>query len=145
MILYLDTSSLLKAYLDEPHANEVEGWVGAAEAVATSRITYPEVASVLARRRANGTLTPGGVRLSLDVLEEDWDRYLVVDLAERLAAGLAVKHVLRGFDAVHLAAAVTLRDAVGEDGLAFSSFDRRLAQAAADEGLIFLESRLWWS
>jgi predicted nucleic acid-binding protein len=139
MILYLDASSLVKAFLDEPGSDDVEGWVDAAEAVATSRVTYPEAAAALARRRANGTLTAKGIRLSLDDLEASWGRYLVVDLAERLAARLAAKYVLRGFDAVHLAAAVTLRDAVGSDGLAFSSFDRRLAQAAAVEGLIVLE------
>jgi predicted nucleic acid-binding protein len=139
MILYLDTSSLVKAHLDEAHSDDVEGWVDAAEAVATSRVTYPEMASALARRHVAGALTSPGLRRSLDHLEQSWGDYLVVDLAERLAADLAVRHVLRGFDAVHLAAAVTLRDAVGEGGLAFSSFDRRLAQAAADEGLIVLE------
>lgn len=139
MILYLDTSSLVKAYLDEPCSDDVEAWIDAAEAVATSRVTYPEIASALARRRANGALSSRDVRLSLDDLEDSWERYLIVDLAERRAARLAVTHVLRGIDAIHLAAAVTLRDAVGTDGLAFSSFDRRLAQAAAGEGLIVLE------
>ncbi len=50
-----------------------------------------------------------------------------------------MRHVLRGFDAVHLAAAVTLRDAVGDDGVAFSSFDAELNRAAVAEGLIVLE------
>jgi len=139
MILYLDASSLAKVYLDEAYSDDVEGWIGAAEAAATSRVTYPEIASALARRRASGTFGAEGLRLSLDDLEKGWAKYLVVDLAERLAAELAVRHVLRGFDAVHLAAAITLRDAVGADGLAFSSFDKRLVRAAADEGLIVLE------
>jgi uncharacterized protein len=139
MILYLDTSSLVKTYLDEPHADDVREWLDAAEAAATSRATYPETASALARRHADGALTPSGLRLALDHLEQSWGDYLVVDLAERLAAELAVRHVLRGFDAVHLAAAITLRDAVGEDDLAFSSFDRRLVGAATAEGLIVLE------
>lgn len=139
MILYLDASSLAKVYLDEEHSGDVEAWVTASEAAATSRVTYPEIASALARRRATGTLTAKGLRLSLDDLEASWAEYLVVDVAERLAAKLAVRHVLRGFDAVHLAAAITLRDAVGADELAFSSFDRRLARAGVAEGLIVLE------
>lgn len=139
MILYLDASSLAKLYLDEAHSDDVEGWIGAAEAAATSRVTYPEIVSALARRHAGGALSAEGLRLSLDDLKLGWGEYLVVDLAERLAAELAVRHVLRGFDAVHLAAAVTLRDAVGTHGLAFSSFDQRLTRAAAEEGLIVLE------
>lgn len=141
MILYVDTSSLAKLYLDEPYGDDVVEWIGAADAVATSRVTYPEVASALARRCAHGSLAERDLRLSLDDLEAGWEEYLVVDLAERLAAELAVRHVLRGFDAVHLAAAVTLRDAVGSDGVAFSSFDAELNRAAVSEGLIVLEPR----
>ena len=62
-----------------------------------------------------------------------------MDSRSDLAAELAVRHVLRGFDAVHLAAAVTLRDAVGSDGVAFSSFDTTLSRAAVAEGLVVLE------
>lgn len=140
MILYLDASSLAKVYIDEAHSDDVQTWITAAEAAATSRVTYPEIASALARRRADGTLATHDLRLSLDDLERSWSDYLVVDLAERLAAELAVRHALRGFDAVHLAAAITLRDAAGAGGLAFSSFDRRLVRAAVAEGLIVLEA-----
>jgi predicted nucleic acid-binding protein len=139
MILYLDTSSLAKIYLDEPCSDDVVEWIGTADATATSRVTYPEIASALARRCIGGALTPGDLRLSLDDLEAGWGDYLVVDLAERLAAKLAVRHVLRGFDAIQLAAAVTLRDAIGPDGVAFSSFDAQLTRAAVEEGLIVLE------
>jgi predicted nucleic acid-binding protein len=139
VILYVDTSSLVKPYLDEQHADEVIEWIETAEAVATSRVSYPEAASALARRHAAGHITRAHLRLSLDDLDGHWDEFLVVDLAERLAAELAVRHALRGFDAVHLAAAVLLRDAVGSDGLAFSSFDEELNRAAVSEGLIVLE------
>jgi len=139
VILYVDSSSVVKLYLDEPHADDVVAWVKAADALATSRVTYPETASALARRHARRDISRAHLRLSLHDLERAWDEYLVVDLAERLAAELAVRHVLRGFDAIHLAAAVTLRDAVGSDGVAFSSFDEALSRAAVAEGLIVLE------
>jgi hypothetical protein len=48
---------------------------------------------------------------------------------------------LKGFDAVQLAVALTLRSAVGARGIAFSSFDRALCWAAAREGLVALEPR----
>jgi hypothetical protein len=64
---------------------------------------------------------------------------MLVDLTEIRAGGLAMRHALRGFDAVQLAAALTLRSAVGARGIAFSSFDRALCRAAAQEGLVVLE------
>jgi predicted nucleic acid-binding protein len=139
VILYADSSGLAKLYLEEPHSDDVEEWVTAADAVATSRITYAEVASALASRHAAGSLSDLGLRLSLDDLARSWGHYLVVDVAERPAGDLAVRHVLRGFDAVHLAAALTLRDAVGADGVAVASFDAVLNRAAVREGLIVLE------
>lgn len=139
MILYLDASSLFKRLVEEDHGDDVAAWVEAADVVAASRVAYPEVAAALARKRARGQITSGDTRRALGGLEAAWEDFLVVDLAERLAAKLAVRHVLRGFDAVHLAAAVTLRDALGADGLAFSSFDDSLNRAAVAEGLVVLE------
>jgi len=139
MILYLDSSSLFKCLIAEDHGDDVAVWVDAAEAVAASRVAYPEVAAALAGRHARRQITSDHMRQALDDLGAAWTDLLVVDLAERLAAELAVRHVLRGFDAVHLAAAVTLRDAVGNDGVAFSSFDEALSRAAVAEGLIVLE------
>jgi uncharacterized protein len=59
-----------------------------------------------------------------------------VQVQERLAGRMAIKHGIRGFDAVHLAAALVVRDAVPT--LAFTSFDGRLNQAATREGLTVL-------
>ena len=59
MILYLDTSSLLKHYLDEEHADDVRAWTQAADAVATSRVSLPEAAAALTRRRHRGDLAQG--------------------------------------------------------------------------------------
>lgn len=139
MILYVDTSSLLKCLIDEPHSAEVLEWVDAAETLATSRVTYLEAAAALARRRRAGDMTAATLRSTLRRLAGRWADFMLVDLAEIRAGGLAVRHALRGFDAIQLAAAVTLQSAVGTRGLAFSSFDDRLARAAADEGLIVLE------
>jgi len=138
MILYLDTSSLLKCLIDEAHTTEVRDWLDAAGAVATSRVTYPEAAAALARRQRLGDLTAEGARVALRRLVARWAGFMLVDLAEIRAGGFAMRHELRGFDAVHVAAAVTLRDAVGTDGVAFSSFDDELNRAAVSEGLIVL-------
>ena len=61
-----------------------------------------------------------------------------MQVQESLAGQMAMKHVIRGFDAVHLAVALVIHDAVPT--LAFTSFDGRLNQAAIQEGLTVLMS-----
>lgn len=56
MILYLDTSSLVKVYIAEAGSDEVQALVASAAVVTTSRIAYPEMRAALARRRRERTL-----------------------------------------------------------------------------------------
>jgi hypothetical protein len=72
-------------------------------------------------------------------LERDWDEFVAVELDEWRAASLAVRRRLRGYDAVQLAAALTLQRGVGTEELVFSSFDDELNQSARAEGLTVLE------
>ena len=139
MILYLDTSALLKCLIAEAHSDEVREWIAASDGLATSRVTYPEAAAALARRQRRGDLSPDAVRRSLRRLADRWADLVLLDLTEIRAGGLAVRHALRGFDAVQLAAALTLRTALGAESVAFSSFDAELNRAAVAEGLIVLE------
>lgn len=141
MILYADTSSLLKIYIAERHSEEVRDWFAAADAVATSRVSYPETAAALSRRQRCGDLPMSSLRSVLRQLARRWADFMVIDLVEIRAGGLAARHGLRAFDAVHLAAALTVRTAVGGDGVAFASFDAALNRAAIAEGLIVLEPR----
>ena len=70
-------------------------------------------------------------------VRDEWSKFDVVDLDQSLAeraADLAIDHRLRSLDAIHLAAALTLRP----DDLVFASWDDRLAEAAAAEGLALL-------
>lgn len=138
MILYLDSSSLVKIYLEEAESDLVREWVGAAEAVATSRVAYPETLSAFTRRKEEGDLDLDTLELLQESLDSDWASFVLLPLRERRAGSLAVKHVLRGFDAVHLAAISELREILVEDTVLFSSFDGRLVRAARAEGIPLL-------
>jgi predicted nucleic acid-binding protein len=133
MILYLDTSSLVKLYVDEPGSEEVGRLLVNADIAATSVLAYPEARAALARRRRERSLTPASHRRARAALDADWPRVLSLDVAEPLAreAGqLAERHRLRGFDAVHLASYLTItREFPGED-VRFSSADKALVRAA---------------
>jgi uncharacterized protein len=135
VILYLDTSSLVNIYVEEAGSDLVWDWVDEAEAIATSCVAYPEAMSAFARRRETGDLDASSFPTVQETLESDWPSFVLLPVRERRAGALAIEHLLRGFDAVHLAAALDLRDALGSGALVFSSFDRKLLTAARDEGL----------
>jgi uncharacterized protein len=135
LILYLDTSSLVKLYLEEEHSDRVWEWTEAADGLATSQVALPEALSALARRAANGDLQRADLPKVHASLERDWSDFVVLPVEERRAGALALQHRLRGFDAVHLAAALSLRDLVGGDDVGFSAFDGKLLTAAREQGL----------
>ena len=133
MILYLDTSALAKLYLEEEGSARVSQWAGEAEVLATSQVALAELAAAIARRQREGSLTDDEARRVLSASKEDWAHFVVVHLDEHKAAGLACHHELRGFDAIHLAAALQVRDALRDIPVGFSCFDHRLSKAASDE------------
>ena len=138
MILYLDTSALVKLYIDEPGSKEVKAAVEAARIVSTSRIAYVEARAGFARKFREGELTREEHDQMVKDLEEDWENYFIMEVSEgvvKLGGELAERHPLRGFDAIHLASSLLLRDRTRLD-VSFSCFDERLKSAAQAEGLI---------
>jgi len=138
VILYLDTSSLVKVYLDETHSDFLREWVGVAGAVATSLVAYPEALSAFSRRWNRGDLTAERWGLACESFARDWPSFLLVPLNEIRAGGLIPEYLLRGFDAVHLAAACDLFDRFQAEDVVFSSFDGALLKAARATGLSIL-------
>jgi len=139
VILYVDTSALVKVYVEEDGTLAVLARVDHAEAVATALVTYAEARAALARHRREGGITGADLRRAVRELDRDWRAYNVVDLSDALvhsAGALAERHALRGYDAVHLAAALELR-AVG-GSVEFCAFDGRLNRAARRERLVVI-------
>jgi predicted nucleic acid-binding protein len=137
MTLYLDTSALVKLYVEERDSSAVRRACDAAEVLATSRVAYPEARAALARRAREGGLGADELTHVVADLDHDWDRFVVVEvdaITARRAGELAERHALRGFDAVHLASALELRSLAGE-APSFACYDERLRAAALAEGL----------
>ena len=131
MILYLDTSALVKVYVDEPGRAAVVTEIAAATGVATVGIAYAEARAAFARKRREGGLDARGLRQVVEALDGDWATFFVVDVSEplvRRAGILAERHALRGYDAVHLAGALEI--ARGGGDVSFLCFDQRLRTAA---------------
>ncbi len=137
MILYLETSNLVKLYVQEPDSADIAGLVKGAEAVAASIIAYAEARAAFARKfREKGITEQDHQRIKMD-LDRDWENLFVIKLSNaivRSAGDLAERRSLRGFDALHLASALEIQKAVPLP-VRFSSSDARLREAAEKEGL----------
>lgn len=137
MILYVDTSALVKLYVPEPESGAVQALMGSAQVAAVSVVAFAEARAAFARKRRERAVNPKDYRRIVREFDDDWDHYFVVDVTEPLvkrAAQLADKHGLRGYDAIQLSSAIVLRDQSGE-AVSFCCFDGRLLRASRREGL----------
>jgi predicted nucleic acid-binding protein len=138
MILYLDASALVKRYVAEPVSAEVSEAIARAEVAGTALVSRAEVAAALAKAVRVGTLTQGDASACLQVFRNEWPDLVRVQVTEIVVACadiLAWEHNLRGYDAVHLAAASLWQEAIGEPVI-MATFDRRLWSAADRVGLV---------
>lgn len=142
MILYLDTSALLKLYVKEAYSSIVGRATGDAASVCTHLIAYAETRAGLARARRSGRASRAQVTHQIRRFERDWKNLdvVMVDMTlVRRAGDLADRLALRAYDSVHLAAAEAVALTVSGTDYRVAVFDARLAEAAQELGLRLLE------
>jgi len=139
-VFYLDTSALVQRYLPEAGSLWVRRIMEAAR-IAIAEFGIVEFAAALARRTRMGELDS---QLRDDLLEaflQDVEGYWVAHATRStvlLAVDLTRSHPLRAYDAVQLASALVLAEALrpyGRPAPTFVSADARLCEAAPREGL----------
>lgn len=134
MTLYLDTSSIVKLYIEEPGSDEVRQDLAEAETGATSAVSYAEARAAFARHRRDARLTPATFRIVKRDFDSDWSKFAIVEPTVALcrAAGeLAERYRLRGCDSIQLATFLDVARERGGSETRFSSFDSDLNRAAA--------------
>lgn len=137
MILFLDTSALVKLYIVEADSLAVHEAVARAETVAACRIAWAEACAALARRAREVPADEAAIMAARQALAQDWPHFFIVEVTQPLverAGEFADTFALRGYDSVQLAAACEIL-AVAPGKVAFSSFDNRLNKAAKVLGL----------
>jgi predicted nucleic acid-binding protein len=134
VIAYFDTSAVVPLLVVEAGSTRAAVLWDGADRVVSARLVYPEGRAALALAHRLGRLTARQLRAAvaeLDSKYEEFDLVEVDDMLARRAGHLAEAHGLRGYDAVHLAAADRVRD----PDLVVVAGDGALLAAAATEGI----------
>lgn len=141
-VAYFDASALVKLLIDEAGSDDTARLWDGADEVITSRISTPEVRAALATARRMGRLDDRDHRRS----RIDWTRFRrrlrLVELTQELearAGDLTDVHPLSGYDAIHLASALTI---AAETSLVLATWDGRLLTAGQSAGLVTLPRSL---
>ncbi len=127
--MYVDSSALLKRYIDEPDSRTADSILRSDPSLVTGRHTIVEVRRNLAR-----LLTERDLAQARAAFSKDLDAFSIVELDEVTcegAAAIAEVTGVRTLDAMHLSAA----QRVGGTEGTFLTFDARQAQAARTLGL----------
>ncbi|AKX95051.1 twitching motility protein PilT [Moorella thermoacetica] len=144
MISYLDTSALVKLYIYEEGTPEVKELAANSLIVATCKIAYAEARAALARGHRERALDDAVYTQAVTALKDDWRNYFAIEVSDALidkAGELAERHQLRGFDAVHLAAVLMLKQQV-KDNITVACWDKKFWQALKANNFTLLPEEL---
>jgi predicted nucleic acid-binding protein len=138
VIAYLDTSAVVPLLIAEPGSARAASLWESADRVVSVRLLYPETRAALAQAARLGRITARNLRTAVtrfDTLFTELDLVEVDDPLARRAGELAEFHGLRGYRAVHLAAADRIRDS----DVVVIAGDSALLGAATAEGMMIAE------
>jgi uncharacterized protein len=134
VIAYFDTSAVVPLLVVEAGSTRAAALWDGADRVVSARFVYTEGRAALAQAHRLGRLTARQLRAAVTELDSRYEELDLVEIDDPLArhAGqLAEAHGLRGYDAVHLAAA----DRVSDPDLVVVAEDEALLTAATAEGM----------
>ena len=137
MILFCDTSALVKLYTQEQHSDWTREQAQSASHCLVSQIAWAEMCAALALKTRTRQIEGDAVPRILARLQSEWAGYVrlaVDDPLVRDAGELALAFGLRAYDSVQLASARRAREAAG-DALSFLCFDKQLVNVAQGLGL----------
>ena len=140
MILFCDTSALVKLYIVEAESETLKARVQDAEAVAVCRIAWAEAFAALSRRAREVPEDAALIEQAKAALAADWPHFVVLEITQPLverAGEYADTFALRGYDSIQLAAAFEAAR-ISQSPLFFACFDTRLNKAAKLLGMLCL-------
>lgn len=140
MILYLDSSAIVKRYIAEAGSQDVNHWITTAHQVSTGLLARVETSAAICRAAHLGWLGKEESRHALDQFRAEWESFARLPVSEatvRRADELACRHNLCGYDAVHLASVLLYQDGLGLP-VTLVTYDHSLWRSGQAEGLAVL-------
>lgn len=137
MILYYDTSALIKRYVEEDGTEAVDSLWSASPDRATSVVAFAEAVAAFSRKFREGVLTEKEYTDTLRLFRADFDTLILMSVSTALnpvIERLVQRYPLRGFDVIHLSSAIALSNSSGWP-VQFACFDHALNEAALSEHL----------
>ena len=144
MIVYLDTSALVKHYIIESGTREVNKLINNAEVVGSASLTQVEIASAFAKAARLGWIEFKEAQTAWQQFQNHWlsfVRLAVSGIILERASQFAWQYNLRGYDAIHLAAASFWQDTLDEP-VKLAAFDRQLWESAQELGITVFPEKL---
>ena len=132
MILFCDTSALMKLYAQEEHSDRMRKAVTQAHGTMVSLITWVEMHSAFGRKQRTQKITADQTKAGLTRLHDEWDNFTRIGVDAQLvseAGQLALDFGLRAYDSVQLASARRAQKQLGRS-MTFCCFDKLLNAAA---------------
>ncbi|MCL5986755.1 MAG: type II toxin-antitoxin system VapC family toxin [Actinobacteria bacterium] len=144
MILYLDTSALVKLYIEETGFTIIRNLVNNSDVVATSKISYVESSAAFVRNRDEGAITEKNYHQVIRDFKVDWETYYTIDISESIlyrAGDLTDIHKIKALDAIHLASSLILSHRL-QNPVTFACWDARFWKAAKKEGFNMIPDKI---
>lgn len=142
MIIYCDTSALMKLFVTEEHSDSVQKLASKSTRLVVSQLTWPEMCAGLGLKQRTQQVDAQIAANALKQLLVEWPRYLKLAVDEDLmieAGELALRFGLRAYDSVQLASVQQVNRQLGSN-LAFYCFDKQLNAAAQALGIQVMAS-----
>jgi predicted nucleic acid-binding protein len=140
MKVYFDTSALIKRYVNEKYSEDVRVWFLETGVISTCMMTRADLPAGVNRLHRTKFLDESDYSRVLQEFRTDWVTFHRIPITEQIVARadlLTCQFVLRGYDAIHLACALTWQEALREP-ITFATFDSQLSEAAKQAGLSVL-------
>ena len=144
MILYLDTSAIVKFYISEAGSQKVRELFDLSDVLATSCIAYVETISAFTRINNEKKLSDSDYKNIVLNFKKDWEDLFVLKIDNTIikTAGQFVEsYQIKGYDSIHLASAVMLSKRINQI-INFCCWDKKLNEAALKENLIIFQNEM---
>jgi predicted nucleic acid-binding protein len=137
MLIYLDSSVFIKKYFKEIGSDHIIEIWNDAEYLAISQVGYSEILGAIHKKQKMDRFSDKIKNQISKNFKDDWESMIKVSADQKLNSELSRlhdKHLLRGFDAIHLATAILLAKKIEKD-IQFLTADSNLQSAAQKEKL----------